>query len=151
MATLINDIKDGIEARINVVRPSYKRLAYQVDVSQNKFKGNSKGYAVHPVTAEEVDGLVGAYTLDHEFKVTLVNSYNNGPTSNIGDSIKSQRLTELTDDILEIYRDLVINKNNVEPSILLLNNMSIEEAEFIETEKVISITFTFNIKYKVDK
>jgi len=148
---LIANIKTGIEARLAISIPSYTRAAYQSDISMNKFKGNSALFAVHPVSATEVDGLIGAYTLDHQFKVTLTNSYNAGAKSQIGDSLKSSRITEINDDILATYRDLVINKGNIDASILLISEMSIEDAEFIDEEKVITVTFTFNIKYKVNK
>lgn len=151
MGTLINDIKAGIEARITIAASSYTKLAYEINIADNKFKGNSKGFAVKPAPANEVDSLLGAFTMDHEFQITYTDSYNHGAKSQIGDSLKSSKITELNDVILDTYKDLAINKSNIDASILLINNLSINEAEFIEEEKVIIINFTINIKYKVNK
>jgi hypothetical protein len=151
MATLINDIKDGIAARIAIAAPTYSVLSYQVDIAQNKFKGNSKGFAIQPSYGSEVDGLIGAFTMDHQFSVTFTNSYNQGAKSQVGDTLKSSRITEITDDILDTYKDLCVNKGNIDTSILIINGLDIEQAEFIDEEKVITVKFNFNVKYKVNK
>lgn len=150
MSNVINDIKSGIITRLGTSIPTYSQLAYQIDVSKNKFKGNSKGYSVQPSAASETEGLIGSFTMDHSFTITLSNSYNNGAKSGLGDTLQSSRVTELTDDILEVYRDLVINKKNINSSILLVNDLNIENAEFLEEEKVITISFNINIKYKIN-
>ncbi len=151
MVTVINNIKAGIETRIESIIPSYTKLSYQLDISKNKFKGNSKGYAVIPSSATEVDSLLGSFTMDHTFNVTLTNSYNNGAASQIGDTLKAQRITEINDDLLTAYKDLVINKGSIDSNVLIINSLSIDEPEFLEDEKVISITFSFNVKYKINK
>lgn len=151
MANEINDIKAGIISRLGIVLPAYTQLSYQVDVSQNKFKGNAKGFAVHPQSASETDSLVGAFTMDHSFGITLTNSYNEGGKSQLGDSLKSSRITEINDDILIAYKDLVNNKGIIDGSILVINDLNIEDAEFLEEEKVITIKFNINIKYKINK
>jgi hypothetical protein len=151
MANEINDIKAGIISRLAISIPTYSQLSYQVDVAQNKFKGNSKGFAVHPQSATETDSLVGAFTMDHTFSITLTNSYNEGSKSQIGDSLKSSRITELNDDILIAYKDLVNNKGNIDNTILVINDLNIEDAEFLEEEKVITVKFNVNIKYKINK
>ena len=147
----INDIKAGIITRLNSSISTYSQLSYQVDVARNKFKGNSKGFAVHPNSATEVDSLIGAFTMDHSFAITLTNSYNNGASSQIGDTLKSSRITEINDDILTAYKDLVNNKGSIDASILVINDLSIDEAEFLDEEKVITIQFNINIKYKINK
>lgn len=147
----ITDIKTGIEASLAIIIPSYSKLSYQTDVAQNKFKGNNSQYAVHPVSASEVDSLLGAFTMDHTFSVTLTNSYNAGAVSNVSDSLKSSRITELNDDILATYRYLSVNKGTIDSSILIINGLDIQEAEFIEESKIITVTFNINIKYKINK
>lgn len=149
--TTINDIKAGIEGRLAVVAASYSRLAYQMDVSKNKFKGNSKGFSVQPISSAEADSVLGAFTNDHAFSITLTNSYNEGAKSQVGDTLKSSRVTEINDDILTIYKDLAVNKSLIDSSILVINDLAIEEAEFIEESNIIIIRCTVNIKYKINK
>lgn len=146
----ITDIKAGIEARIEIAVSTYAKLSYQTDISNNKFKGNSKGYAVLPSSALEVDGLLGSYNMDHEFSISLTNSYNQGAKSQIGDELKTSRIAELQDDILAIYSDLSVNKGAIDASILVINSLNISEPDFIDEEKVIIINFTVNVKYKTN-
>ena len=149
--SIINDIKAGITERLSISIPTYTQLSYQIDVAQNKFKGNSKGFAVNPRVASEVDSLIGAITMDHTFTITLTNSYNNGAASQVSDSLKASRITEINDDILVAYKDLVVNKSSIDTSILLISELDIEQAEFIDEEKVITIQFNIIVKYKINK
>lgn len=151
MATEINDIKAGIAARLAIAIPAYTQLSYQVDVSKNKFKGNSKGFSINPRGASETDGLIGAFTMDHNFSITLTDSYNNGAKSQIGDDLQASRITELNDDILTTYKDLIVNKSSIDASILVINGLEIGEADFLDEEKVITIEFSINVKYKINK
>lgn len=150
MANEINNIKAGIITRLGIALPTYNQLSYQIDIGKNKFKGNAKGFAVHPRNASETEGLVGSFSMDHVFSITLTNSYNNGAASQLGDTLQSSRITEINDDILTTYKDLVNNKGSIDSSILLISDLDIEEAEFIEEEKVITIKFNINIKYKIN-
>ena len=151
MSTTINDIKAGIEARLAISAPTYNKLAYQIDISRNKFKGNSLGYSVQPAGSAEVDSLIGAFTNDHQFSIFLTNSYNEGAKSQIGDTLKSTRVTELMDVVLDVYKDLVVNKSSVDSTVLVINNLAIEPPEFIDEEKVIIVQMSINIKYKINK
>lgn len=146
----IANIKSGIEARLAISIPSYSKAAYEIDIADNKFKGNAALFSVVPGSASEVDGLINAFTLDHTFTITLSNSYNQGAKSQIGDTLKSSRITELNDDILAAYKDLCVNKSAISSTILVLNQLEVNEAEFIDESKVILISFTVNIKHKTN-
>ena len=147
---IITNIKSGIEARIEATVADYAKLSYQNDIEDNKFKGNSKGYSVNVGSSSEVDGVIGSFNLDQEYIINLTNSYNDGAKSQIGDSLKSQRVTELNDDILSIYSDLLINKSSVDSSILLISELAISEPEFIEESKIIIVSFNIVVKHKTN-
>jgi hypothetical protein len=146
----INNIKAGIISRLNIAIPGYTQAAYQIDITQNKFKGNQSLYAVHPDTASETEGLLGSFSMDHSFSITLTNSYNDGAKSQLGDTLKSSRITELNDDILTAYSDIVNNKSAIDSSILIINGLNISAPEFIDEEKVIAIRCNINVKYKIN-
>ncbi len=150
MTTIVSDIVAGIEARIESALPTYSPLSYKVDISKNKFKGNYKGYAVLPSSGSETDSTVGAITIDQSFELKLTNSYHNGATSQINDSLQAQRISELNNDLLAVYKDLCINKRLIDSNVMIVNNLSIGEAEFLDNEKIISVTVSFNIKYKIN-
>ena len=146
----ITDIKAGIETRLAAILPAYTKLAYQVNIEDNKFKGNSKGYAVIPSINQEVDGVVGAFTLDHAFQITLTDSYNDGARSQVGDNLKITRISELMDDVLSAYSDFLVNKSNIDASILVINQLNTLDPEFIDEDKVIKVPFIINIKYRTN-
>lgn len=146
----IADVKTNLQARALTLLTSYKKHAFSVDTSQNKFKGNNKGLSVLPGGAGETDSLIGSFTLDHTFNYTLTNSYNAGAKSQLGDSLKVQRIQELMDDCLSIYNDVRVNKAAINSKILVINDMSISGAEFDDDEKTISVKFSINVKYKTN-
>lgn len=150
MTTIVSQIKSGLETRIEATIPTYSKLSYQVDIGKNKFKGNYKGYSVLPSSASQTEGLVGSITLDHSFQLTLIDSYNQGGKSQISDELKASRISELNNDILKAYKDITVNKGLVDSSVLIISDLSINEAEFLEEEKVITISCNFNIKYKIN-
>ena len=147
---MVSNIKAGIESRIDASLPSYKKLSYQLDIAKNKFKGDRKGYAVTPLSSNETDSTLGVLTMDQTFSVTLTDSYNAGAQSQVNDEAKANVVVTLTDNILSLYKDISVNKKGIDSSVLLINNLSISEAEFIEEEKLAYVTCSFTVKYKLN-
>jgi len=147
---MVSNIKAGIESRIDASLPSYKKLSYQLDIAKNKFKGDRKGYAVTPLSSNETDSTLGVLTMDQTFSVTLTDSYNAGAQSQVNDEAKANVVVTLTDNILSLYKDISVNKKSIDSSVLLINDLSISEAEFIEEEKLAYVTCSFTVKYKLN-
>lgn len=146
---LVTDVKNNILTRVALVLGAdYSQLAYVNDVSQNKFKGASKRYGVLPGSANETSGTNQYVTLDHQFQVILTDSYQAGPDSQINDNLKAERINELQDKALAIYKDLATHKSLISASCLIINNLSIESIEFLEDEKVAVQRLNFNVKYR---
>ena len=147
---MVSNIKSGIESRIDASLPSYEQLSYQLDIAKNKCKGNHKGYAVTPSSSSETDSTLGAITMDHTFSVTLTDSYSDGARSQVNDQAKSEVMVSLTDDILTLYKDITANKKSIDSTVLLINDLTVSETEFIEEEKLAYVTCSFTVKYKLN-
>lgn len=152
MINIITNIMTGIESRLKVALPNYTKLPYQIDISKNKFKPDMRGYSIAPSSAGETDSVIGAFTLDQSFEVTLSKQASmHGGKSQIDDSSIQENIISISDDILTAYKDLSVNKTIVDSSILIINGLSIEKYDYSENDKVISISFSFNIKYKINQ
>tara|TARA_Y100001936_G_C15973559_1_gene612503 strand:+ start:634 stop:1080 length:447 start_codon:yes stop_codon:yes gene_type:complete len=147
---MVSNIKAGIEARIEASLPEYKKLSYQLDIPKNKFKGNAKRYAVEPLSGNETESTLGAITLDQTFSITLTDSYNSGAKSQVNDEVKVDAILSLKDDIITLYKDISNNKKSIDNTVLLINDLNISEAEFIEEEKLAYVTCSFTVKYKIN-
>lgn len=147
---VVANIKTNLQTRALALLTAYKVHPYAIDIEKNKFKGNSKQLSVLPNVAAEVEGLIGAYTLDHNFNYTFTNSYNAGAKSQIGDSLKVQRIQELMDDILATYSDVQLNKSAIDPTVLVINNLQVNEPEFDDIEKIIIVRCSITVKYKIN-
>ena len=88
--------------------------------------------------------------MDQTFSVTLTDSYNAGAQSQVNDEAKANVVVTLTDNILSLYKDISVNKKSIDSSVLLINDLSISEAEFIEEEKLAYVTCSFTVKYKLN-
>ena len=147
---IVTEIRNNILTRVgNTLGSTYQKLSFVNDVSQNTFTGSSKRYGVKVGSASETDGRVGAYTLDHSFSIVLVSSYHS-PTNQLNDDLASELAVTLNDLAHTIYKDLATNKSTLSSSgnILIVNNLSINEIEYLTTDKVGVLEFEINIKYK---
>lgn len=146
----VADIKTNLQTRALALLTAYSKHSFAVNIEDNKFKGNSKQLSVLPSTATEVEGLIGAFTLDHVFNYTFTNSYHAGAKNQLGDATKVLRIQELMDDILLTYKDALNNKAAIDSTVLLINNLIIESPEFDDTEKTIKVNWSITVKYKTN-
>lgn len=145
----ITAIKDNILSRLgNVLGNEYSKLSYVTDVKQNKFGRTSKRFGVLPGSATEISGTLQHVTMDHQFSITLTDSFNSGATAQLNDNLKAERINELQDKVLSVYRDLVLQARNLSANVLSVNNLQIDDPEFVDDEKVIIQKFSINIKYR---
>lgn len=148
---IIKEIRDNIETRMaNILGSDYSKLSYVVDITDNTFKGNSKRYGVRPLGSVETDGQTCSFTMDHSFQLYLVDSYNSGALAQVSDDLKADIAVEMQDLALEIYNDLAENRSTLSTTgrVFIVNQLNIEEVEYIEESKIGILRFDINIKYK---
>lgn len=146
----VTNIKDNILVRLAAVLGSdYSKLSYMVNIKDNKFDKASKKYGVLPSSATQVSGVVNKVTMDHEFTLVVTDSFNYGTQSQINDAKKAERINELQDKVLDIYKDLAAQNGFLGPNVLLVNGLRIEQPEFLDEEKVIIQQFSINVKYRI--
>ena len=147
---MIGILRTNILTRMgNLLGNSFSQLSFVNNIHQNKFANASKRYSCLPKGASITEGALQGNTLDHKFELILTDSFNEGAKSNLSDSLQVQRVQELQDNMLLIYRDLQTYKSSLNTGVLIVNELNISEAEFLEEEKVCIIRAIINIKYKV--
>ncbi len=148
MSTDVANIKSGIITRISTVLGSgYSVLGYATDINKNSFKASNNRYAVlaNGISQTEDKGLLGSFTVEQNFEVILTNSY---AQDRAGDSSKVESGVTLMDQSLLLYKDIVEAKAGTPSIVLLVNNMSMDQAEYLEEDNVVIIRMTFGVTYR---
>lgn len=146
---MVKTITDNIITRLPAVLGSgFVKLSFGSDVSLNKFGRSTKRFAVTPSGAFSTFGAVGINTIDHKWLITLTDGYMNGAAAQLNDDLKMAKIAELQDLALKVFSDLQLNKATISTGILIVNNLIINDIEFLEEEKVAVLKFELNIKYK---
>ncbi len=148
---MVKTIRDNIAIRLLATLGSdYVKLSFGSDLSMNKFGRSVKRFAVIPKSAVVVvDGPAGANTIDHRFEIILTDGYVNGAAAQLNDDLKLEKIGELQDKALLIYKDLQMNKSSLNGQVLIVNGLNVSEIEYLDEEKVAVLKIEINIKYKV--
>ena len=146
---MISTIKNNLETRILASLIGYSKLSFINDLKLNKFGNQSKRFSVKAMSANSNEGQVGINTLDHKFEITLTDSYAYGATSQLNDDMQSAKTVELQDNSLILFKSFQLNKASISSNILIINELSLKEVEYLNEEKIAVLKFEINIKYKI--
>lgn len=147
MSNQIEDIKDAIVARLEVILPSgYQALAYQEDVFQNNWNQVPLGYGVRALEAAEVSGVNKVYTLSQTYEVILTERY---LQSQVGDEKLREKSYDLREQGLVVYKDMVNNKAGLPGSVMNVSNLFIAEPEIDVESKVVVQRIEFIILHRI--
>lgn len=146
MSVLINDLLESIKTRVStVLGPDFRELPFVIDVSQNNFKQNHNRYGVVPAASFETDSVTKFVTMTHSFDMVLTKAYID---DGIGDSDKRAKRTQLQDLYLDIYKDLVNTKAGIPSIVMNITDLSIDDAVYLEDEKIVVMNASFNVLYR---
>lgn len=144
---MIKTIRDSILTRLGTLLTTFKKMSFVYEISENKFNGNVKRFGITSSSAGITEGEINFNTLDHKFEVYLTDTYM-GPSQQLNDDYKSDKVVELQDLCLTVYKDLQKYKNTISSNIIIVNNLDIGSPEFLIDEKIVIIRMAFNVKYK---
>lgn len=147
--SVINEIKEGILDQMSTTLGSdYKKISYVTNISKNSLIGSFKGYGVHVGSATEIEGTIGSRTMDHNFKLYLVDSYA-GPSEH-NDDTKANFPVVFGGLAHDITTNIQKNKATLSSSgaVLIVNDLQINEVEYLDEEKVGFLEFEITVRYK---
>lgn len=146
MIDTMRDIRDAMETEIQAeLGATYKKLAYVQDVVKNNFRTQNNRYGVRALAATESDGVTKSVRLTQSFEVVLTKGYFQ---SNVDDSEQIERALDNRENLLDIYKRLVNNKAGLPGTVLNITNLTVDEPEYLEDEKVVVQRATMDITYR---
>lgn len=144
MTTPITTLITGIKSKCGIFLGStYSENAYGIDISQNRSKGATKGYAVIPEGCSQEESI-GALVVNQVFNVTLTDTYNPGK---INDKGVQDITNSLYDNVYGLYEYLVNAKCGSPSSVLNTFGLEVATPDYLE-DGVVMISFKFTVKHR---
>lgn len=143
---MIENIINGIIARIEAALPAYQAARHQTEILNNRNTQRTNRFAVRPLGVESAEGplgTVGRLDLIQSFEIILMNVYTGNLQSDL-DIIDKQ--TALLEDGISAFASIAPNKIQV-AGVKNINNMVIEDPVVDVNEKLIYIPITITISY----
>lgn len=144
--TPVTDIVNAIVARVEAVT-SFSKLPYAFDIEKNSWQSSMDGFAVRPSNTEETTSVTKRLTYIQSFEVVLTKGYTQ---SAIDDSSLQSAVNEISDLIHSVFVDLEQTRAGIPATVLNVLNLTIEEPSIYETQKVVALTGTVNILYRLN-
>jgi hypothetical protein len=144
---MLSTITSNIKARVQVTLGSgYSELGYAYDLSKNSFKGSYAKFSLTPQDGLEVSGATSFITIGQTFELTLVDAFINKPLS---DSSQQEKVLELQELALTIYKDLIKTKAGTPASVILVSNFQASTPQFLESAVIQKATFQVRFRTQV--
>ena len=146
MSSIIADITNELELAIKGVFPYKTRSKYNWDITKNAHKKNDSIYSIKQGSLVRVAGTTRTATVDQEFIVTLVSSFNDSPSN---DNELNDRILALYDDLSELW--IVAFRTNFGiQRCLVVSEFSADEPSIDFENKTVSLEIRFTIKYRTE-
>lgn len=139
----ISDVLTAIDTRLAATISGYTRLKHSYDLELNNLRDSAAGYAIVSGAAQETVGATKAITLDHDFGVILTRKF--GGRAN--DTEERSVLNTIYGDLELLYRDFASSKLGIANTVLVVNNLSMDEPEKI-ADNVISVKMNFTVRHR---
>ncbi len=140
----ISDLITSIKTQIEAVT-GYSELKHSIRVEENARIARKNSYTLLVQDSSEVDGVVGYFTLDTQFKISLGNVFISKQT---GDANKLEIISTLYDKMLEVYQKLNNTKCGRADICMHVKNLEISEPEVMDNLDMVFIYGTITITHR---
>lgn len=131
-------LKSNIESRCASVLTGFTKLPYTIDPSKNTFKGNAAGFAVNPLSIDQVSNNVRMVASNHTMELVLTDSFINTAMS---DANQAATVVSLQEKTYSLYVDLISTRIGSDPNALNITNLSVNSPEFLDNSVILKSTF----------
>lgn len=146
MSSNVQTIYSAMKTLISATLGSdFSELTHTLNLEKNRFDGASKRFGVLPGSANEVPGVTKTNTVSQTFEIILTESY---ISDNISDDALINKVLVLMGKFDDIYKVLINEKAGV-PSVVNVNNLSVDNAVIVSEEKVIVVQASVDIVARV--
>lgn len=142
MGSVVADVITLIENAVTVAVPALVKSRNYYDLNKNDGAKNSYIYAVRPGSASPTSGVTRSATLEHEFEIELSKEYLEIGSNDI--AIRAAVEAIYLDNEL-ILKEITLRRTG---NILKVGEPSFSAPEINQTQKSVSIIFTYPITYR---
>jgi hypothetical protein len=135
-----------MKAQIGTELPNRVESRYIWALEANSYRGNKNLYAVRPGAAFNVAGTNRTVTIDQNFEIILSSEFKN----------KGDNDAALDEVILGLYEDheklypLMFQRNFNIQRVLVVNQVALSAPEIDNDNNIVSVTASFNVKYRTE-
>jgi hypothetical protein len=138
----IGEIVTFLEQQIELVLPTIKKSPNYYNLKNNSGAHNNYIYAVLPGNANPVSGTIKSATYQQEFSIRITKDFIDRPHS---DDKLREVIEQIYEDNEKIMDAVALRRS---PTILVIEPPTIDRPEVQETEKSVSVTFSYSIQYR---
>lgn len=145
MSAIVTDILTGILAICaTACSTGYQEIHFVREPQKNGERGGKLGYGARTLEADTAESITGTYNLDHKFEIVLTDTYGREDS----DYKTRSALNTMYDKADEIFKRIVTTKAGAPTYVLIVNEQSISEPEYFETDNIIALRMRVNIRYR---
>jgi hypothetical protein len=145
--SILGDIVDKIEDKINSLLPTYKPFPFVYDYELND-RINDKNYGIRLGTGESISGMTNAVTMDQNVEVFLTQRYS--PKKAQGDMDLRVKISDISGDLETLYKELYRRPMAItSASLLIIAPLDLSAPEIDNDNNLVTITLTLSVKYRV--
>lgn len=143
---IVTDILNGVKLNMStVLGASFNELPYVRNVEKNNFNTNHDRYGVQAKASFQTDTVTKTVTMFQTFEMVITKAY---IEDGISDDDSRAKHLEIQDLYIDIYKSLVNNKASVPGTVLDVQDLTTQEPEYLEEEKVIVLRASVNVLYR---
>lgn len=146
MSTLVSTINTHLLTQIALALPTYTEINILYNIDSNAKDKLNNRYGSKPLASSEVDGVLGKYTMDHLFEITLTNSYKSSKL--LSDSNKASVIITLQDAVHDVYQQF--KRSSPSGVIVEITDLAMDIPEIDTDNKIIIQTMNVIVKYRND-
>lgn len=143
VSTLVSSLESLVSTTLG---SGYSKLNFVYDLSKNKWSTSGKRYGVIPLSIEQGDDIIGVNTFNQTFTITITDQWAVNQIDDLSTQAVILGLYTACHDILDAIND---TKAGAPQLVVIVNSSSIDEPEFFQADRVVAVTITINLKYRI--
>jgi len=144
---IVDEIIVACKTVLDTLLTDYSQLPYQYNIVQNNEKDIDRGYSLAAGGASFVAGRsIGFTTIDHEFVLSLVNTYNNRDCDDDLQKVLNEQYA-LVQNVLKELQKSRLQLPTPSNRVLLISGLNIDEPEILAENNSVVLRANLNIQY----
>jgi len=145
--SVIGEILQSIEEKVNELIPSYKQMPFVYNLELND-RLQEKNYAIQLGNANTINGTNRAVTFDHNIDLILCQKYS--PKKGYGDKDLRDKIAEISGDLELVYKELYRRPLSIpSASLLVIAPLDLSAPDIDNDNNLVTISLTLAVKYRV--